>query len=93
MLNPKYDTNELISEAETLTEIERDLCLPGGLGVGVDWELGISRCKLLHREYICIYIIERIFYRVWVNNKATELYSISCNKPYGKEYIYIHIYV
>ena len=67
--------------------------MPRGLGVGVGCEFGISRCKLLHREYICIYIIERIFCRVWVNNKATELYSISCNKPYGKEYIYIHIYV
>ena len=48
----------------------------GGEG-GTNWEFGISRCKLLCTG--------------WINSKAfsvqhMELYSISCGKPYGKEY-------
>ena len=63
MWNLKYDTNELIYETETLTDIENRLWLPrwGGVwGKQGFWEFGISRCKLLY--------IER------VNNKAL-LYS------------------
>ena len=59
MWNLKYDTNELIYETETdsLTQ-EADLWLPRELEGGreMNWEFGISRCKLLHTE--------------WINNKV-----------------------
>ena len=52
----------------------------------MDWEIGISRCKLL--------------YKGWINNKV-QLYSTGNNiqypvinhngKAYEKEYIYIYI--
>ena len=53
MRNLKYDTNELIYETETDSE-RTDLWLPRGRmsGGGMDWELGISRCKLLYIEWI-----------------------------------------
>ena len=32
---------------------EKNLGLQGeGVGRGVEWEVGVSRCKLLHREWI-----------------------------------------
>ena len=64
-----------------------DLWLPRGTreGGGKDWEFGISRCKLLYRE--------------WINNKVL-LYStgnyiqypvINQNgKEYEKEFIYMY---
>ena len=53
MWNLKYDTNELIYETETDLHREQTCgCQAGGGGGGgMDWEFGISRCKLL---YICI---------------------------------------
>ena len=60
-------------------------CQGGGGGGGMEWEFGISRCKLLYRE--------------WMNNKVL-LYStgnniqylvITCNgKESEKEYIYLN---
>ena len=57
MWNLKYDTNELIYETDSQTQ-RTDLWLPTGRvgGRGRDWELGISRCKLL--------------YIGWINNKV-----------------------
>ena len=62
-------------------------CQGGGWG-GMDWEFGVSRCKLLHTE--------------WMDNKVL-LYStgnyiqqpgINHNgKEYKKEYIYSYIYI
>ena len=59
-----------------------------GRGGGVDWEFGISRCKLLYKE--------------WINNKFL-LYStgnyIQCpvinhnGKEYEKKYVYILMYM
>ena len=55
-----------------------------GEGGGMDWEFGISRCKLLHIE--------------WINNKVllystgddTQYSVINHNgKEYEKEYIYV----
>ena len=56
-----------------------------GVGGGMDWEFGVSRCKLLYIE--------------WVNNKVL-LYStgnyiqypvINCNgKEYETEFIYMY---
>ena len=54
MWNLKYETNELIYEIETDSQTQRtDLWLPRGWGGGgMDWEFGISRCKLLYTEWI-----------------------------------------
>ena len=59
MWNLKYDTNELIYKTETDSQTQRtDVWLQGGRwgGGGKDWEFGISRCKVLHTE--------------WINNKV-----------------------
>ena len=65
MWNLKYDTNELIyKNRNRLTDIENRLAVAkagggaggGGNGGGMDWELGISRYKLLYIE--------------WINNKV-----------------------
>ena len=54
MWNLKYDTNEQVYETETDSQTQRaDLWLPGGgAGGGKDWEVGISRCKLLHTGWV-----------------------------------------
>ena len=58
----KYDTSELIYEIFMDTEDRLGGCKGGGRDRrGIDWEFGISRCKLLYRE--------------WMNNKVL-LYSI-----------------
>ena len=50
MWNLKYDTNELIYKTETdFTDIENRLVVAKGRGgcvEGMDWEVGMSRCKL-----------------------------------------------
>ena len=53
MWNLKHDATELIYETETDSDIENRLVAAKGEGSwgGMDWESGISRCKLL---YICI---------------------------------------
>ena len=63
MWNLKYDTNELIYDIKRDSQTKRtDLWLPTGMGCGggMDSEFGVSRCKLLYRE--------------WINNKVL-LYS------------------
>ena len=54
MWNLKYDTNECIYETERLTSIENRPVVSKGEGTGgeIDWEFGISRCKLLLREWV-----------------------------------------
>ena len=54
MWNFKYDTNEPIYEMETLMDIESRLLLAERerLGGGVEWEVGVSGCKLLYIEWI-----------------------------------------
>ena len=49
MWNLKHDTDKLIYETETLTDIENRLVGATGEGRagGMDWEFGISRRKLL----------------------------------------------
>ena len=48
MWNLKYDTNEPVYETETVSYTYRkDLWCGGGV---VDWEFGVSRCKLLYTE-------------------------------------------
>ena len=56
MWNLKYDTNELIYKTDSQTE-RTDLWLSRGSSVGgMEWEFGISRCKVL--------------YKGWINNKV-----------------------
>ena len=58
MWNLKCDTNEPVYQTETGSYTHRkDLWCQGGV---VDWEFGVSRCKLLYTE--------------WINNKIL-LYS------------------
>ena len=52
MWNLKYDPNELICKTETDSHIENRLGLAKGARRGMDWEFGISRCKLLYIEQI-----------------------------------------
>ena len=80
MWNLNYDTNEHIYKTETDSDVEyRIVVAKGEEGRGgMYWEFGVSRCKLLHIE--------------WINNKillySTENY-IQCRmiKHNGKEYI------
>ena len=84
MWNLKYDTNELIYEADYRHRGQTCGCQGEGYGRGIDWEFGVSRCKLL--------------YIGWINNKVL-LYStgnyiqylvINQNgKEYEKECIYV----
>ena len=90
MWNLKYDTNELIYETETDSDIEDRRVVAKGVegGRGMDWEFGISRCKLVYIE--------------WINNKVL-LYStgkyIQClvinhnRKEYEKERVCVYIYI
>ena len=48
-------TNELFYETEIESKTQRiDLWLPRGKGIkgGMDWDFGISRCKLLYIEWV-----------------------------------------
>ena len=60
MQNLKCDTNEPIYKTETDSQAEIRLVVAKGRGRGMDWEFGVSRCKLLRLE--------------WTNNKVL-LYS------------------
>ena len=54
MWNIKYDTNVPIYETETESR-HREETGGGrrkGFGGGMEWEIGVSRCKLLHTEWI-----------------------------------------
>ena len=50
MWNLKYGTNEPIYRKETNSWTCG--CQGGGGGSGMDWEFAVSRCKLLHLEWI-----------------------------------------
>ena len=55
MCNIKYDPNERIYETETDSQIQRtDLQLPDRKASGerMEWEFGVSRCKLLYIDWI-----------------------------------------
>ena len=76
MWNLKYDTNKVLYKTETDSDIENRLVGRRG-GGGMEWEFGVSRCKLFHIE--------------WLNNKVL-LYSTGSYIQYpvinhnGKEY-------
>ena len=58
MWNPKYGTNEPSTKQKTDSDTENRpvVAKEEEGGRGMDWEFGVSRCKLLHLE--------------WVNNKV-----------------------
>ena len=86
MWNLKYGTNEPIYKTNRLTDIENRLVVTNGEEGwgGIDWEFGISRCKLLYME--------------WINSKVL-LYSTRNCIQYpvinhnGKQYKNIYIYI
>ena len=49
-----YGTNELIYRNEQPLDHGEQTCgcQGGGGGSGMDWEFGVTRCKLLHLEWI-----------------------------------------
>lgn len=51
-----------------------------GGGNGMDWELGVSRCKLLHMEEINKFLLYRI---------GNNIHYPRINHN-GKEYIYVY---
>ena len=90
MWNLKYNTNEPICETETDSkDIQNRLVVAKGEEGGgrMDWEFGISRCKLV--------------YIGWINNKVLLYSAENCiqypvihhnGKEYKKECIYMCIY-
>ena len=59
MWNLKYDINQHIYEIETDLDIENRLVVAKGGGGGKNWEVGISRYKLVYIE--------------WINNKVHDI--------------------
>ena len=41
-----------LSTEKKILDLENRLVVAGGAGSGVDWELGVKRCKLLLLEWI-----------------------------------------
>jgi hypothetical protein len=81
MWSATYDTNELIYETETdSTDMENRLVAAKGRGRGrMEWESGISRCKLLYTEWIN---------KVLLSSTGNYIHK---GKVYEKECIYICI--
>ena len=52
MWHLKYSTNESTYKTNILIHIENRLTVVNGEGNEMDWELGVSRCKLLHLEWV-----------------------------------------
>ena len=77
----------LLQNRNRFTDVEKDLWVPRGKasGGGMDWEFVVSRCKLLHIQ--------------WINSEVLQ-YSAGSNtqypgvnhkgKEYKKEWIYVY---
>ena len=82
--NLKYDTDELIYETDSDIENKLMVTKGEGDGGGINWEFGISRCKLLYLE--------------WMNNKDL-LYNTGNYIQYpvinhnGKKYENENVYI
>ena len=59
MWNLKYDKNEPSYKTETDSDIENRLVVAMGErgGSRMDWDFGVSRCELLHLEWINIEVL------------------------------------
>ena len=83
MWNLKYDTNELIYEINRITDIENRLVVASG--EGLEWEVGVSRCKFLYTEWISkvlLYSAENYIYYLMINHNGKE---------YKKKNVYIYV--
>ena len=74
------------------------LWLPRGRGrSGIDWEFGLSRCKLLHLEWmgnnVLLYSTGNYIHREYSGNIAQGFSrgTISCEKPLWKLILYIYL--
>ena len=72
-----------------LADIQNRLVVDKGeeVGGGMDWEFGISRCKLLHIEWIN---------KILLNSTGNYIQYPVINhhgKEYEKEFIHIYIYI
>ena len=83
MWNLNYGTDEPIYKTETDSQTQRtDLWLGRGqLGWGMDWEFRVSRCKLLHTEWINILYVYPTVEHKGRTVQHKELDSISWGKP------------
>ena len=75
MQNLKYDPAELIYKTERDSQAQRtdfQLLMGRGHGGGMNWEFGISRCKLVYIEWINSKVILYIQYPV-INHMANEM--------------------
>ena len=67
---------------------EQTLVTEEGCGRGMNWGLGISRCRLLHIEWISTKIL------LYSTGNYIQYPVINYNgKEYFKKYIYLYIYV
>ena len=60
MWNLKYDTNDLFTKQKQ-TQRQREQtcgCQEVGHEGGIDWEFGVSRCKLVYTETINIKVLQ-----------------------------------
>ena len=75
----------------TKQDIENRLVVAKGKGVGgrMEWEVGVSRCKLLYIGWInnkvLLYSTKKYIQYPMINHNGKEYFK--------KEYIYIYIYV
>ena len=79
MWNLKNDTEEPIDETNRLTAIENELVVAEGEGVGggMEWEVGVSRHKLLHLKVINkipLYGTEKYIHCLMTNHNGKEYF-------------------
>ena len=88
MWNLKYNTNQLIMKQNRLIDREQT-CGYQEVEVwgGMEWEFGISRCKLLYREWISNKVL------LYSTRNYIQYPEINCNgKEYEKEHTHIYIH-
>ena len=81
MWNLKYGTNEPICKAETDSNIKNRFVVAKGERGGrkMDWEFGVSRCHLLHLEWISkvlMYSIGNYILYPAINHNGKEYFKI-----------------
>ena len=83
MWNLKYNTNEHIYKRNRLTDTEKRLGIVRFRGA-MEWEFGVSRCKLLCIEWIKIKVL------LYSTESYIQCLVIKHNGQYMKNIIYIH---
>ena len=66
-------------------------------GNGMDWEFGVSRCKLLHLEWISnevlLYSTENYIYSLWLDHDGSNIRKEMCVGIYMCVCVYTCIYI